>query len=83
MVFEDGTWYVVVGLARVYHSGVALMGLVLVLVLGVGVGVGVGFGTLASMLELLQIELMRGAVEAVVALRMNHIGGFVYDTGEW
>ena len=65
-------------LARMYHRRVALIGLVW----AVGLGLGLGFGTVASMLELFEIEVMRGALVVAVTMRMDYIGRFVYDTGE-
>jgi len=52
------------------------------LVWAVGLGLGLGFGTVASMLELFEIEVMRGALVVAVTMRMDYIGRFVYDTGE-
>ena len=69
-------------LARMYHRRVALIGLVWAVGLGLGLGLGLGFGTVASMLELFEIEVMRGALVVAVTMRMDYIGRFVYDTGE-
>lgn len=44
--------------------------------------VGLGFGIAASMLELFEIKVMRGALVAVVTMRMDYIGRSVYDTRE-
>jgi len=44
--------------------------------------VGLGFGTVVSVLKLFEIEMMRGALVAVMAMWMDYIGRFVYDTRE-